>query len=89
MNESDQSPRWGTVAACVLAIAAVLFIVGGYLVSDKMDRTSNAVPGTSTGQSHQAEPNTLSDRTSKQEQPGRQGSGISGDQTTNVPPASR
>jgi hypothetical protein len=68
----------------VLGIAAVFFIVGGYLVSDKMDRASDAHPGTSTGQAHQPEPNTLTDRMSRQEQPGRQ-DGTS----SSVPPASR
>jgi hypothetical protein len=80
--------HWGTIAALVLGIAAVFLIVGGYLISDKMDRASDAA-GMSTGQAHQAEPNTPADRTSTQKQQERQGSGISGNQTTNVPPASR
>ena len=79
---------WGTVAALVLGIAAVFFIVGGYLVSDKMDRAFDAT-GSSTGPAHRSVPNTPADRTAKQDQPGPQGSGISGSQTTNVPPASR
>jgi hypothetical protein len=76
----------GTIAAIVLAVAAIVFIAGSYLISDNMNKTADAV-GSSSGQSHQPRPNNLQSQPARDARGTTGSSGIQGTQDTNVPPA--
>jgi len=74
----------GTIVAIVLAVVAIVFIGGSYLLSDSMNKTADAV-GSSTGQSHQPRPNNLQNQPSNDARGTTGSRGIKGSQETNVP----
>ena len=69
-------------------MAALVFIAGSFVLSRNMNETADSI-GSSTGQDHQPRPNTVPDYPKGPVGGTTGSSGISGSQTTNVPPAAR